>query len=271
MSDSWEVLQTQALRVGQVKKPCIGLIQENSIENSVQDGLPYIQIPNGLCELFITYPKQPYVCLKINMCFTCCMTSSFHNLLHPSMHHVTCDCVIWCDLLCDSVIVVTLTLTLVLKIENRSKMKKKMTIKWKREIKIKSTFSDLDKKPLIHWLQKTQVLIVLGLYCWGLFPSHGLLFWTKGLQLALSFLVYDRVYCQARFTLGWKSAEWTRRWADLWNDLGFSLCAVPSVCHVVATLDEWEKVRVGVSTDWCVAIEHRRSSSIRGYLHRLSD
>jgi len=25
---------------------------------------------------------------------------------------------------------------------------------------------------------------------------------------------------------------------DLWNDLDFSLCAVPSVCHVVATSDE---------------------------------
>ena len=51
------MLQTQALRVGQVKEPCIGLTQENSIENSVQNGLPYIQIPNGLCKLFLTYPK----------------------------------------------------------------------------------------------------------------------------------------------------------------------------------------------------------------------
>jgi len=51
------LLQTQALRVGQVKEFCIGLTQENSIENSIQDGLPYIQIPNGLCELFLTYPK----------------------------------------------------------------------------------------------------------------------------------------------------------------------------------------------------------------------
>jgi len=51
------LLQTQVLRVGQVKEPCIGLTQENSIENSVQDGLPYIQIPNGLCKLFLTYPK----------------------------------------------------------------------------------------------------------------------------------------------------------------------------------------------------------------------
>ena len=29
------VLQTQVLRVGQVNEPCIGLIQENSIENSI--------------------------------------------------------------------------------------------------------------------------------------------------------------------------------------------------------------------------------------------
>jgi len=43
------MLQTQALRVGQVKEPCIGLTQENSIENSVQDSLPYIPWTHGPC------------------------------------------------------------------------------------------------------------------------------------------------------------------------------------------------------------------------------
>jgi len=55
------LLQSQDLRVGQVKESCIGLTQENLIENSVQDCLPYIQIPNGLCELFLAYPNQPCV------------------------------------------------------------------------------------------------------------------------------------------------------------------------------------------------------------------
>ena len=55
------------------------------------------------------------------------------------------------------------------------------------------------------------------------------------------------------------------------NGLGFNLCAVPSVYHVVTTSDEEEKVQVGVSTDWCVAVEHWRSSSMRVYLCRLSD
>jgi len=36
---------------------------------------------------------------------------------------------------------------------------------------------------------------------------------------------------------------------DLWNDLGFSLCAVPSACHVVATLDDREKSEMKVSAD----------------------
>ena len=58
---------------------------------------------------------------------------------------------------------------------------------------------------------------------------------------------------------------------DLWNDLGFSLCAVPSVCHMVATSDEEKEVQVEVSAEWCVAVEHQRSSSIRDYLRRLSD
>jgi len=44
-----ELLQTQALRVGQVKEPCIGLTQENSIESSVQDSLPYIPWTHGPC------------------------------------------------------------------------------------------------------------------------------------------------------------------------------------------------------------------------------
>ena len=51
------MLQTQALRVGQVKEPCIGLIQENSIESSVNDCLPYISENNGLCLTTLTYPK----------------------------------------------------------------------------------------------------------------------------------------------------------------------------------------------------------------------
>ena len=55
------MLQSQELRVVQVKEPCIGFTQENSIENSVQDSLPYIQIPNGPCELFLAYPKQPCI------------------------------------------------------------------------------------------------------------------------------------------------------------------------------------------------------------------
>ena len=45
------------LRVGNKNHPCIRVIQENSIENSVQDSLPYIQISNGLCELILAYPK----------------------------------------------------------------------------------------------------------------------------------------------------------------------------------------------------------------------
>ena len=76
---------------------------------------------------------------------------------------------------------------------------------------------------------------------------------------------------QVQFTPGWKSTEWTQRWVDLWNNLGFSLCAAPSVCRMVSTSDEWEKVRVKVSTDWCVAVEHRRLSSMRVYLCWLSD
>jgi len=51
------MLQSQDLRVDQEKEPYIGFTQENSIENSVQDSLPYILKPYGLCQLLLAYPK----------------------------------------------------------------------------------------------------------------------------------------------------------------------------------------------------------------------
>ena len=51
------------------------------------------------------------------------------------------------------------------------------------------------------------------------------------------------------FTPGWKSTKWTWRCIDLWNDLGFSLCAVLSVCYIVTTLDDREKSKMEVSAD----------------------
>ena len=47
------------------------------------------------------------------------------------------------------------------------------------------------------------------------------------------------------------------------NNLGFSLCAAPSVCHVAATSDGGKKSEMGVSADWYIAVEYQRSSSIR--------
>jgi len=43
------MLQTQVLRVEQVNESCIGLMQENLIENSVQNSLSYILNLHGLC------------------------------------------------------------------------------------------------------------------------------------------------------------------------------------------------------------------------------
>ena len=52
-----EMLQTQDLRVGQADEPCIGLTQENLIENSVQNCLPYILKAYGLCSATLAYSK----------------------------------------------------------------------------------------------------------------------------------------------------------------------------------------------------------------------
>jgi len=43
------MLQFQDLRVGQEKESYIGFTQENLIESSIQDWLPYILQTNGLC------------------------------------------------------------------------------------------------------------------------------------------------------------------------------------------------------------------------------
>ena len=51
------ILQSQDLRAGEVKKPCIRLIQENSIENSVQDCLSYTLMTDGPCSTTLTYSK----------------------------------------------------------------------------------------------------------------------------------------------------------------------------------------------------------------------
>ena len=51
------VLQSQDLRVGQEKEPCIGFTQENSIENLVQDYLSYILKAHDLCPTILAYPK----------------------------------------------------------------------------------------------------------------------------------------------------------------------------------------------------------------------
>ena len=62
------MLQSQNLRVDQEKEPCIRFTQENLIENSVQDYLPYILLVHGPCSITLAYPKWLCVCLKINMC-----------------------------------------------------------------------------------------------------------------------------------------------------------------------------------------------------------
>ena len=49
----------------------------------------------------------------------------------------------------------------------------------------------------------------------------------------------------------------------LWNDLGFSLYAMLSVCHVVITSDGRKESEMGMSADWCVIIEYWRLSSTR--------
>ena len=55
----------------------------------------------------------------------------------------------------------------------------------------------------------------------------------------------------------------TQRYADLWNNLGFSLYAILSVCHMVAIFNRRKKFKMEVSTDWYITVEYQRLSSIK--------
>ena len=67
--------------MGQKKESCIGITQENSIESSLQDSLPYIPIHMVCASYCASYPKWPCIRHKVNMWYTCCVMSL---LLEPS-------------------------------------------------------------------------------------------------------------------------------------------------------------------------------------------
>ena len=63
----WYILQLQDLRVNQVKKPYIVLTQENLIDNSIWDCLPYISRLIVYATLQLAYLKWSYIYLKVNL------------------------------------------------------------------------------------------------------------------------------------------------------------------------------------------------------------
>ena len=96
---SWRKLcyNFKDLKVNQWIESCIRV---NSIENSVQDHLPYISKTTSLYFTTLAYPKWPYVCLKINMYIICYMIS-FLSKSSTIFHHDmwSCDCVTMaCDI-----------------------------------------------------------------------------------------------------------------------------------------------------------------------------
>jgi len=84
------MLQSQDLRVGQEKEPYIGFTQENLIENSVQDCLPYILKSHSL--------------YYINICYSQHVLHVLYDVIFPeppisfSCYHMTCDHYCDCDM-----------------------------------------------------------------------------------------------------------------------------------------------------------------------------
>ena len=168
-----------------------------------------------------------------------------YNIIYLYCSSISCECVTSVTVSCDLWWCPTLfssSFTLPWKIrENKRKIKE-------TKIETKSIIFNSDNKPAFHS---------------GHLPCN-MPTWQQCNNLDILFSMME-IY-QVWFIPGWKSVEWTQKWVDLWNDLGFSLCAAPSVCHMVATSDDGKKSKMEVSADWCVTVEHWRSSSIRVYL-----
>ena len=49
---------------------------------------------------------------------------------------------------------------------------------------------------------------------------------------------------------------------NLQNDLDFSLCVMPFICHMVTTSDDWMKSKMEVSADQHITVEYQRLSLI---------
>ena len=69
--------------------------------------------------------------------------------------------------------------------------------------------------------------------------------------------------------------RWAWRCVDLWNDLGFSLCAALSVCCMATTLDKRKKSNMGVSTDlvcccWILGIKFNKSYYVTNFIQLVS-
>ena len=47
-----------------------------------------------------------------------------------------------------------------------------------------------------------------------------------------------------------------QRCTKLWNNLGFSLCAVLSICYMITTLDEKKKPEIEMSTNWYITVKY---------------
>ena len=95
-------------------------------------------------------------------------------------------------------------------------------------------------------------------------------FWYLNFEYTLRDLgVIQKFNSSVRCSLhqGWRSTRWTQRCVDLLNDLNFSLCGVPSVCHMVTTSNNRKKSEIEVSTNlvcryWTLEIEFNKNLSL---------
>ena len=51
--------------------------------------------------------------------------------------------------------------------------------------------------------------------------------------------------------------NWLGDVQTLWNDFGFSLCFMPSICHIVTTSDKKKKTELEVSTNSMLLLNTR--------------
>ena len=112
---------------------------------------------------------------------------------------------------------------------------------------------------------KPKIILTCLLHSWIMYNDlFGLL--RDLIRILDNKICENNIYVRHGSHWEWKSTRWTWRCVDLWNNIGFSLYTVLSLCCVITISDDREKSEMGVSADlvcycWTLGIKFNKSLS----------